>query len=194
MAKPKLKTKSGTGPASGAAKARSLVESAQQIWMAGLGAFGRAQEEGTKLFESLVKEGASLEQITRKFATSRVDSARDAVESTVTQVKERAADAWEKLERVFEERVARALQRLGVPGRDEMEALLERVEELNRSVRKLNAQSGKAAPIRKQPTVATGARKAKAAVEMAMEAASDVQAAAAGAVKRAVRKARKAVS
>jgi poly(hydroxyalkanoate) granule-associated protein len=194
LSKPKLKKKSGAAPASGADKARGLVDSAQQIWMAGLGAFGRAQEEGTKLFESLVKEGASLEQMTRRFATGRVDSARDAVETTVAQVKERAADTWDKLEKVFEERVSRALGRLGVPGRDEMEALLERVEELNRAVRKLNEQSGKSAPARKQPTVKTGARKAQAAVAMAVEAAGDVQAAAAGAVKKAVRKARKAVS
>lgn len=143
VTKPKLKKKSGPGPARpGTARARSLVDSAQQIWMAGLGAFGRAQEEGTKLFESLVKEGANLEQITRKFATGRVDSARDAVENTVAQVKERAADTWDRLEKVFEDRVSRALARLGVPGREEMQALLERVEELNRAVRKLNEQGG----------------------------------------------------
>src|SRR3546814_9728797 len=36
---------------------KTLSESAQQIWLAGVGAFGRAQAEGTKLFEGLVKEG-----------------------------------------------------------------------------------------------------------------------------------------
>jgi poly(hydroxyalkanoate) granule-associated protein len=132
MNKPKLKKKAHA-PAAEAAKGKSLIDSAQQIWMAGLGAFGRAQEEGTKLFEALVKEGLSLEQKTRSFATGKVDEARDAVENTVAQVKERAADTWDRLERVFEERVSRALGRLGVPGRDEMQALLNRVEAQRRS-------------------------------------------------------------
>jgi poly(hydroxyalkanoate) granule-associated protein len=146
-AKPKLKKKPQAAAASAAAdKAKTLLDSAQQIWMAGLGAFGRAQEEGGKLFEGLVREGSTLEQKTRRFATGKVDVARDAVESTVSQVKERASDTWERLEKVFEERVSRALGKLGVPGRDEMQALIDRVEELNRAVRSLGgipAKGGK---------------------------------------------------
>ncbi len=135
--KPKLK-KAPTTPIGGD-KTKALMDSAQQVWMAGLGAFGRAQEESGKLFEGLVREGSTLEQKTRRFATGKVDVARDAVENTVAQVKERASDTWDRLEKVFEDRVSRALGKLGVPGRDEMEALLDRVEELNRSVRKLGA-------------------------------------------------------
>ena len=41
------------------ALAGTVKESAQQIWLAGLGAFAKAQEEGSKVFEALVKEGAS---------------------------------------------------------------------------------------------------------------------------------------
>ena len=59
---------------------RSLSESAQQIWLAGVGAFSRAQAEGTKLFEALVKEGMTLEQTARKFAGGQADVVRDAVE------------------------------------------------------------------------------------------------------------------
>src|SRR5690606_116995 len=92
---------------------RSIMDSAQQIWLAGMGAFGRAQEEGTRLFESLVKEGSTLELKTRKLATGKVDAVRDAVENRVGAVKERAADTWDRLEKVFEDRVQRALTRLG---------------------------------------------------------------------------------
>jgi poly(hydroxyalkanoate) granule-associated protein len=148
MNKPKLKKSTA---ALGADKAKSLLDTAQQIWMAGVGALGRAQEEGTKLFEGLVREGLALEQKTRSFATGRVDTARDAVESTVAQVKERATDTWDKLEKVFEDRVSRALGKLGVPGRDEMQALLDRVEELNRQVRKLNATSEKVGAKKRAP-------------------------------------------
>ena len=86
---------------------KSLADSAQQIWMAGMGAFQRAQTEGSKLFDALVKEGANFESVTRKLATGRVDAVRDAVEDRVGTVRERATDTWDRLEKVFEERVQR---------------------------------------------------------------------------------------
>jgi poly(hydroxyalkanoate) granule-associated protein len=151
MAKPKLKKKSqGSSQSTGSGgRNAGLLDSAQQIWAAGMGAFQRAQSEGGKLFETLVREGMTLEQRTRQMASGKLDVARDAVETTVSTVRERAQESWDKLEKVFEERVQRSLNRLGVPGRDEMQALLDRVEELNRQVRKLNAKSdGAASPKR----------------------------------------------
>ena len=116
---------------------KRLGESAQQVWLAGVGAFGRAQAEGTKLFETLVKEGLSLEQITRKTAGGKAQAMRDAVESTVGQARERASDTWDRLEKVFEERVHRALRRLEVPSREDLSALIDRVDALNAELRKL---------------------------------------------------------
>ena len=143
---------------------RSLVESAQQIWSAGVGAFSRAQGEGSKLFEALVKEGMSIEQSTRKLATGKVDAVRDAVEDRVGVVRERASDTWDRLEKVFEERVQRALNRLGVPGREELAELTARVESLTAELRKQAKSSAakpaaKAAPARK-PAAKAPARKA----------------------------------
>ncbi len=117
---------------------KSITESAQQIWLAGMGAFNRAQAEGGKLFESLVRDGLSLEQTARKFTGARADFVRDAVEGKVGQARERAADTWDKLEKVFEERVQRALVKLGVPGREDLNALTERVERLTEELRKAN--------------------------------------------------------
>ncbi|RZA17887.1 MAG: poly(hydroxyalcanoate) granule associated protein [Lysobacteraceae bacterium] len=122
---------------------KSITESAQQIWLAGMGAFNRAQAEGGKLFESLVRDGLSLEQTARKFTGARAEIVRDAVEGTVGQARERAADTWDKLEKVFEDRVQRALVKLGVPGRDDLNALTERVQRLTDELRKAN---GGAAP------------------------------------------------
>lgn len=124
---------------------RSIVESAQQIWMAGVGAFTRAQGEGSKLFEALVKEGMTIEQTTRKLATGKVDAVRDAVEDRVGVVRERAVDTWDRLEKVFEDRVQRALNRLGVPSREDLADLISRVNELNAELRKLS----KSAPAKK---------------------------------------------
>lgn len=117
---------------------RSIVESAQQIWMAGVGAFTRAQGEGSKLFEALVKEGMTIEQTTRKLATGKVDAVRDAVEDRVGVVRERAVDTWDRLEKVFEDRVQRALNRLGVPSREDLNGLSSRVNELNAELRKIS--------------------------------------------------------
>ncbi|MBB3274537.1 MULTISPECIES: phasin family protein [Pseudoxanthomonas] len=128
---------------------KNLSESAQQVWLAGVGAFGRAQAEGSKLFETLVKEGLSLEQTTRKLAGGRVDAVRDAVESTVGQARERASDTWDRLEKVFEDRVQRALRRLEVPSREDLGALIDRVDALNAELRRLGGVPSARKPARK---------------------------------------------
>ncbi|GAA0706850.1 phasin family protein [Dokdonella soli] len=140
MAKPKLKTRSKTQEAAHEARgvSKTVMDSAQQIWLAGLGAFAKAQAEGGKLFEALVKEGAALDAKTRKFTEAKVNEARGNVESTLGQVRERSQETWDKLEKVFEDRVSRALGRLGIPGHEELKALTKRVEELSREVRKLS--------------------------------------------------------
>jgi poly(hydroxyalkanoate) granule-associated protein len=143
-AKPKLKSKvSAAANEAKAASGKSIMESAQQIWLAGLGAFSKAQGQGTGLFDGLIKEGLNLEAKTRKIATGKVDEVRGAVESGVSQVRERTQETWDRLEQVFEQRVSRALGKLGVPGRKELDELLKRVDELNREVRKINPAAKK---------------------------------------------------
>ena len=142
---------------------KNLGESAQQVWLAGVGAFGRAQAEGNKLFESLVKEGLSLEQITRKVAGGKVEAVRDVVESKVGQARGRASDTWDRLEKVFEERVQRALRRLEVPSREDLSALVDRVDSLNGELRKFG---GSAAP-RKSTAKKTPGAPRKAAAKKA---------------------------
>lgn len=136
--KPKLKSQAKAGAAQTQALGKGIMESAQQIWLAGLGAFAKAQAEGGKLFDTLVKEGGAIERKTRKFTDSKVHEVRGAVESGVGAARQRATDTWDRLEKVFEDRVSRSLSRLGVPGRQDMDALAARVEELARAVRQHN--------------------------------------------------------
>ena len=138
---------------------RSLVESAQQIWMAGVGAFTRAQGEGSKLFEALVTEGMNIEKTTRKLAGGRVEAVRDAVEDRVGAVRGRASDTWDRLENVFEDRVQRALNRLGIPGREDLVALSARVDALTAQLRK----SGTPAPRAARAAAAKPAKAARSA-------------------------------
>lgn len=139
---------------------RSLVESAQQIWMAGVGAFTRAQGEGSKLFEALVAEGMNIEKTTRKLATGRVDAVRDAMEGRVEEVRGRAVDTWDRLEKVFEDRVQRALNRLGIPGREELTDLSLRVDALTTQLRK-SSGSAAAKPASKAAKTATQSKPSK---------------------------------
>jgi poly(hydroxyalkanoate) granule-associated protein len=140
------KGKPSAAPRSADGLPRSIMDSAQHIWLAGMGAFGRAQEEGTKLFETLVREGSTLESKTRKMASGGANAVRDAVENRVGAVKERAADTWDRLEKVFEDRVQRALTRLGVPGRDDLRELSARVDALNAELRKQGNRATSPAP------------------------------------------------
>jgi poly(hydroxyalkanoate) granule-associated protein len=149
---------------------RGLADSAQQIWLAGVGAFQRAQHEGSKLFDALVKEGSTIETATRKLATGRVDAVRDAVEERVGTVRERAVDTWDRLEKVFEERVQRALTRLGVPSREDLVELTQRVDQLTRALKQRGT-----APVAKPATKAPAKAAKKAAPKPVKKAAKAVK-------------------
>jgi poly(hydroxyalkanoate) granule-associated protein len=117
----------------------TVKESSSQIWLAGLGAFAKAQEEGTKVFEALVKEGTGLQKKVRKFADAQVGDVTSEVTDKITEATSKAAGAWDRLETVFEERVGRAVSRLGVPTKADVAALTTRVAELTKQVQKMNA-------------------------------------------------------
>jgi poly(hydroxyalkanoate) granule-associated protein len=142
---------------------RSIMDSAQGIWLAGMGAFNRAQEEGSRLFEALVKEGSSIEQKTRKLASNRAGQVREAVENRVEQARERATDTWDKLEKIFEERVQRSLNRLGVPGHEDLAHLSRRVDALTQELKKLSAKPAVSKAESKPAAAKPAAKPAKAA-------------------------------
>ncbi len=104
-----------------------IRDSANQIWLAGLGAFAKAQQEGADMFEALVAEGEKVQERTKTAADERV-----------TQVREKATETWDKLEKVFEERVGRALHVLNVPTRKDIDVLSNQVHELTVITKRLS--------------------------------------------------------
>ncbi len=122
----------------------TIRESASQIWLAGLGAFAKAQEEGGKVFEALVKEGESVQ-----------DRAKKVADDKFTEVKSKATESWDKLEQVFEDRVARALNSLSVPSKRDIDDLSARVHELTAATKKLSASMGHPAEIKSHPASKT---------------------------------------
>ena len=117
----------------------SVKDSAQQIWQAGLGAFAKAQAEGAKAFEALVKEGTGLQRKTQAAAEEKIAEATSKMSHMASDISSKASGHWDKLETIFEERVAKALNKLGVPSAKDVAALTTRIDELNRSVQKLSA-------------------------------------------------------
>jgi poly(hydroxyalkanoate) granule-associated protein len=129
MVMPK-KLKEIVGEAAEFQLAAKIRESASQIWLAGLGAFAMAQKEGVKMFESLVEEGEKIQEKTKAQADERLADARA-----------KATGAWDKLEQVFEDRVARALHRLNVPSRKDVDVLTQRVTELTEIAKNLQPEN-----------------------------------------------------
>lgn len=120
--------------------AGAVKDSAQQIWLAGMGAFAKAQAEGGKVFEALVKEGLSLQRKTQAVAEERISEVTGRMTAMADGVTARAGQKWDKLELIFEERVAKALNKLGVPSSKDVDALIKRIDTLSAQV----AQFGKA--------------------------------------------------
>ena len=139
--------------------ANTIKESAQQIWLAGLGAFAKAQGEGTKVFETLMKEGQSLHRKTQAAASEKLGDVAGKMSAMAGEVGGKANAQWDKLETIFEERTARAMSRLGVPTAKDVAALAERVEALAAAVAKLG---GDVAPAARAPKASSAKTAAKA--------------------------------
>lgn len=120
------------------ALAGSVKDSAQQIWLAGMGAFAKAQEEGTKVFEALVKEGVNLQKKTQGLAEEKIGEVTGKMSAMADTVTAKAGQNWDKLEAIFEQRTAKALNKLGVPTSKDVDALIKRVDELAAAVARLS--------------------------------------------------------
>ncbi len=131
----------------------AVRDSAQQIWLAGLGAFTKAQEEGGKAFDALVQEGLAMQRKAQNTAEAKLAEASQKVSSLAQEFSQRATGQWNQLEGLFEERVARALERLGMPSTQQVQDLQARVAALEAQLQSRAARPAtaakKTAPVRK---------------------------------------------
>lgn len=119
---------------------RKLTGSAQQVWLAGLGAFGRAQAEGSRFFDNLVKEGETIEARNREEAGD-APRWRDNVEEHLGEAREKAAGTWDKVEKAFDDRVQGVLKRLHIPAAEDVAALNARIDALNARVNRAESRN-----------------------------------------------------
>lgn len=161
----KLQKQSTDKKKTGTKLPRIAKDAAQQIWLAGLGAFSKAQEEGSKVFDALVQEGLALQHETQAAAEEKIAAATSRVSGIATEVGSRVTGRWDKLENIFEDRVSKALSRLGVPSAREVKALHERIDALTKgqaatkAADKAAAKPAAKAPAKKAAS-ATPAKKA----------------------------------
>jgi poly(hydroxyalkanoate) granule-associated protein len=170
--------KAAKGVAKGAAKgaaglqgsqlAGAVKDSAQHIWLAGMGAFSKAQAEGGKVFEALVREGQNLQRKTQGLAEDRISEVTGRMSAMADTVTAKAGQNWDKLESIFEARTAKAMTKLGVPTAKDVDALVQRVDELAAAVARLS----KATPAAKAPAKKVAAKKAVASKPLAAKARS----------------------
>ncbi len=174
------------------AMAGSVKDSAQQIWLAGMGAFAKAQQEGSKVFDALVKDGVNLQRKTQSAAEEKIGVVTNRVSNMAGEVGSKAGQHWDKLESIFEERVARSMGKLGVPSAKEMAALQAQVNALSAQLAQLAKAAGPAAKTtagkttaakkssRAAKTSAAPAKKATSSRKPAVKRARPAKAAAAG--------------
>lgn len=128
---------------SGQRFSRGLADSAQQIWLAGLGALSRTQQEGGKFFDALVEEGVRIQEKTHAYAKEQVQQAREQTEPWVEAARKRTNAAMGKLEQAFDERIARTMKRMHMPSQSDIRDLSARIDALAREVRAARGPAAK---------------------------------------------------
>lgn len=116
----------------------------RKIWLAGLGVYSKIDTDGSKLFDTLVKDGEKAEKLTKSAVGKKVDAAKDSAQSAksrVGDVKDRALGKWGELEEAFDKRLNSAISRLGVPSRNEVKALHSKVDTLTKQIERLTGAS-----------------------------------------------------
>ncbi|MFP4228200.1 MAG: phasin family protein [Salinivenus sp.] len=111
---------------------------AREIWLAGLGALERLEEEGDKVFQNLVERGKSYESKRRKQFEEATDTLRKRQEAFADDVTQRLDDATESVEKVVSDTLSGTLGRIGVPSRDEVRGLSRRVGQLSQKLEALS--------------------------------------------------------
>lgn len=140
-------------------------ESARQVWLAGVGAWSRAQAEGSKLFDGLVQDGVHAE----REGSSRSADVREAMDRGAEDVRGFATGTWDRLGQFIEDTVQRSLLRLGVPRREDLEALGRRIDALANELREARAAgvAGPATPARRRSATKSAAKRASPAATTA---------------------------
>ena len=119
---------------------------AQQVWLAGLGAMAKAQEQGSKAMEALLNDGLAFQRKSQAEAQQRLQEATERLSHMASDLGQQATGRVDKLEHLFEDRVAKALHRLGMPSLLDIQMLNDRVAQLEAQLAALQSKPSPTAP------------------------------------------------
>ncbi len=116
-------------------------ERAKEIWLAGLGALSAVEEEGSKLFRTLVDRGASYEKKRKEQLDELWDEVSERYEKTGSKINE----SFDKTEERIEKNFKSIISGLGIPTRREIEELSNKVDALNKKLDSMKEKEGSSA-------------------------------------------------
>jgi poly(hydroxyalkanoate) granule-associated protein len=120
----------------------------------------KAQEQGSKAIETLLSDGLAFQRKSQAEAQQRLQEATERLSHLASDFGQSASGRVDKLEYLFEDRVAKALHRLGMPSLLDIQMLSERVAQLESQLQALQGPTSKASPATKKPAAQKQAAKA----------------------------------
>jgi len=146
----------------------SMLDMANKIWMAGLGAVQTAEKEGSKLFKSLVDKGTDFQSVRREISQKQLDKIGQIVKGGVGSVKGKIDDItqqkegmWDKLK--VEQTFASVIKTFGVATKKEIDGLNRKIDALSKAVNEMKAPPKKAPAKKAAPKAAAPKADPKAA-------------------------------
>ena len=157
-----------------------FAEQLDNVFLAGLGALSNAQKMGTETFDALVKDGEKF----RKEASKKTDSLIEDVQGAIREMsgdaqtkaeglldRVRDGSRLDKLQSVFDKRVADAMDRLNVPSKNDIDKINKKLNKIQRTLEsrdesapaKKRATTRKKASVKKAPAAKPAGKSEKAA-------------------------------
>jgi len=103
-------------------KSDDIKRNSTKIWLAGLGVYASSESSDSKEFEAFVEKGRRFEE---KNASRNASS-----DSKLNELKSRANQTLDRIERAFDMRVSSALKRLGISQKTDLDRLNDKIDTL----------------------------------------------------------------
>ena len=108
-----------------------IKRNSHDIWLAGLGAYSTIESEGAKTYESLLAKGKLIES---KNEANDEKSGKSAPDTRLNDLKSKANQTMDRIEKAFDLRVSSALNRLGISTQSDLNDLNAKIDSLTRAL------------------------------------------------------------
>jgi len=125
-----------------------VADTANKIWKAGLGALRTAEEEGSRIFKSLMEKGDSFQTSSRKESQKQIDKMSKIIKGGVGSVKGKLDDITDQKERFWEvlkleDTFKSVMKTFGVATNKDIDILKKKIDAISKAVNELRGDSQK---------------------------------------------------